>query len=420
MPQSLAHYLNEIAHETPFELFLVFGFIIICSLMARRLKQPAVMGCFLGGFLIHFLAYFTGFDFTANLTLRPQVIMLLISLLIFNEGMHLDLEYLLINIQEILTLSLLGTLLATGICGFLLHQLLGFGWAVAIITGAMLMPTDAGAVLAVLNSLKVEIRWKSLISGESIFNDPFGLIIFGLALGVLSGEIINWGATISLILIGSPLLGIVLGFLFYLLYKKLDDPVSELMLSGMLFLAAHFGAEFLHMSEFLAVALASIFVGNKKQLCMNEETRETLDRVWEAVAIGVEGFLFLMIGKEIPIERLLHYLPLGLLAIALVVAARSLTVHLLLWILDRFFKQDIPFKWRLVVDLSGLHVGVTMAIMLTLPKTLPHAQNIKVMGYYVIIWSVLAMPLLMKFALQKMGLAEKAEKEGEQGQAKSL
>lgn len=407
MPPVLTHYLHEIAHETPFELFFVFGFIIICSLIARKLNQPAVMGCFLGGFLFHFLAYFTGFDFTANLTLSSHVIMLLISLLIFNEGMHVDIDNLMENIQEILTLSFLGTIIATGVCGFFLHHILGFGWTVAIITGAMLMPTDAGAVLAVLGSLGVKTRWKSLIGGESIFNDPFGLIIFGLALGVLSGEAINWGGTIALIVIGSPLLGIALGYLFYLLYKKLDDPVSEVMLSGMLFLAAHFGAEFLHMSEFLAVALASIFVGNKKHLCMNKETRETLSRMWEALAIGIEGFLFLMIGKDIPLERMLHYLPLGMLAIVLVMAARSLAVHLLLFILDRFFNQDIPLKWRVIIDLSGLHVGVTIAIMLTLPKTIPHVQDIKMMGYYVIIWSVLAMPLLLKFALNKMGLAGK-------------
>jgi CPA1 family monovalent cation:H+ antiporter len=406
MTYSVTHYINEIAHETPFELIFVFGFIIICSLITRRLKQPAVMGCFLGGFLIHSITYFTGLDFTAKLSLGPHVIMLLISLLIFNEGMHVDLEYLLKNIEEILCLSLLGTIIACAVCGFLLHQILGFGWAVAIITGAMLIPTDAGAVLAVLNDLGVSQRWKSLIGGESIFNDPFGLIIFGLALGVISGKAISWGVTIALILIGSPLLGIALGYLFYLLYKQLNDPVSELMLSGMLFLAAHFGAEFLHMSEFLTVALASIFVGNKKHLCMDEETRETLNRVWEALAIGIEGFLFLIIGKEIPLEHLFYYLPLGLLAITIVMAARSIAVHSLLWILDRLFKQDVPFKWRVIVDLSGLHVGVTMAIMLTLPKTLPQIQNIKVMGYYVITWSVLAMPLFMKFALRKMRLVK--------------
>ncbi len=151
MPPELSHYLNEIAHETPFELIFVFGFIIICSLSARRWKQPAVMGCFLGGFAIHLITYFTGFDFTADLTLGSHAIMLLISLLIFNEGMHVDLDSLLENIQEILTLSLLGTLLAVGTCGFLLHHALGFGWTLGIITGAMLMPTDAGAVLAVLS-----------------------------------------------------------------------------------------------------------------------------------------------------------------------------------------------------------------------------------------------------------------------------
>ena len=55
--------------------------------------------------------------------------------------------------------------------------------------------------------------------------------------------------------------------------------------------------------------------------------------------------------------------------------ARSITVHSLLWSLDRIFRQDIPWRWRVIVDLGGLHVGVTMAILLNLPRDLPMMIN---------------------------------------------
>ena len=403
---TLTHVITEITSETPFELVIIFAFVILCSLLARKLKQPAVMGCFIGGFIIHLLGSFTGIDITQNIPLQPHFIMVLIALLIYNEGLHLDFEQLKINKEEISLLSIGGTIIAIALCAYLLHLLLKIPLSVAVIAAAMFMPTDAGAVIAILNDMGVAPRWKSLISGESIFNDPFGLIIFGMALAVFSGIEISWGKTLALILIGSPIWGIFWGVLFYQIYKRLNDPISELLLSMMLFVIAFYGAELFHMSEFLAVAAASIFVGNKKDFCMDHETIETLERFWEAIAIAIEGFLFLMIGKAIPLEYLVQYLYLLPATILIVMVSRSFAVHTLLTIMDKI-GQNVPLKWRIIVDLSGLHVGVTMAILLTLPDDLPRLAEIKAMGYYVIIWSVLVMPFLMKMAVKKMASSAK-------------
>ena len=404
MHPTILEILEEITHEPPFELLLVFAFILLCSLVARRFRQPAVMGCFLGGFLIHLMATFSGVDMASHLYLEPEAIFMLIALLIFNEGLNVEIEFLHKNSAEISVLAVLGTFMGATICASLLKLFFGLDWLVAIMVGAMLIPTDAGAVLAVLSRFGVGERWRSLIAGESIFNDPISLILFGLTVAVWQGQEPNWVGAILKSVVGSALLGIVLGYLFYRLYRMLNDPVSELILSGMLFVAAFYGAEHFHMSGFLSVAAASIFVGNRKVLCMGEETVETLDRVWEAVAIGVEGFLFIMIGAAIPLENLISHIGLGLAAIAVVTLARSGTVHPLLWILHRFFRQDIPWRWRVVVDLGGLHVGVTMAILLNLPKDLPWLEQIQVMGYYVIIWSVLGLPFLVRIALRGLGL----------------
>ena len=406
MHPTIQEMLEEITREPPFELLFVFAFILLCSLVARRFRQPAVMGCFLGGFLIHLVTSVTGVELARHLYLGSEAIFLLIALLIFNEGLNVEIDFLRKNSAEISVLAVLGTFLGAAICASLLKLVFGMEWVVAVMVGVMLIPTDAGAVLAVLSRFGVDERWRSLIAGESIFNDPIGLILFGLTVAVWQGQEPGWIGAILMSVVGSAVLGIVLGYFFYRLYRLLNDPVSELILSGMLFVSAFYGAEHFHMSGFLSVATASIFVGNRKTLCMGEETVETLDRVWEALAIGVEGFLFIMIGAAIPLENLFSHFGIGLAAIALVTLARSSVVHPLLWILHRFFRQDVPWRWRIVVDLGGLHVGVTMAILLNLPKDLPWLEQIQVMGYYVIIWSVLGLPFLIRIALKGLGLHE--------------
>jgi Na+:H+ antiporter len=404
MEAFIPEIMETVTREVPFELLLVFAFILLFSLIFRRLGQPAVMGCFVGGFALHLLSYLTGVDLTHQLELESETIFLLIGLLIFNEGLSVEMGYLVKNKEEIGALAVLGTFVGVALCGLLLRVLFGLEWVVAIIVGTMLIPTDAGAVLAVLSRFGVGERWRSMIAGESIFNDPVSLILFGLAVSVWQGQQPDWLAAILRNVVGSCALGGALGSAFYRLYRLMNDPVSELILSGMLFTAAFFVAERLHMSGFLAVAVASIFVGNKKALCMNEETVETLDRFWEALAIAIEGYLFMMIGAAIPLENLIRHAGIGLAAIAVVTLARSVTVHALLWSLDRLFRQDIPWRWRVIVDLGGLHVGVTMAILLNLPENLPRLEQIQVMGYYVITWSVLGMPFLGQFALKILGL----------------
>jgi CPA1 family monovalent cation:H+ antiporter len=406
MEEVIPEIMEAVSKEVPFELLLVFSFVLLFSLIFRRLGQPAVMGCFVGGFALHLLSYFTGVDLTHQLELESETIFLLIGILIFNEGLSVEMDYLLKNREEIAGLAIVGTFVGVALCGAILRVLFGVEWVVAIIVGTMLIPTDAGAVLAVLSRFGVEERWRSLIAGESIFNDPISLIIFGLAVGAWQGGSPDWTSAILKSVVGSCLLGIVLGYLFFRIYRLLSDPVSELILSGMLFTAAFFVAEHFHMSGFLSVAVASIFVGNRKTLCMDEETVETLDRFWEAVAIAIEGYLFIMIGAAIPLENLIRHADIGLMAIAVVTVARSVTVHSLLWTLDRFFRQNIPWRWRVIVDLGGLHVGVTMAILLNLPGDLPMLEQIQVMGYYVITWSVLGLPFLGQFALKALGLKD--------------
>jgi hypothetical protein len=50
-----------------------------------------------------------------------------------------------------------------------------------------------------------------------------------------------------------------------------------------------------------------------------------------------------------------------------------------------------------------------MAILLNLPQNLPRLEEIRVMGYYVITWSVLGLPLLFGWLIKKTKRVEGEE-----------
>jgi NhaP-type Na+/H+ or K+/H+ antiporter len=137
MEEVIPEIIEEVTREAPFELLLVFAFVLLFSLIFRRVGQPAVMGCFVGGFVLHLLSHFTGIDFTQQLRLEPAAIFFLIGILIFNEGLSVEMDFLVKNKEEIGGLAIVGTFVGVALCGALLRALFGMEWVVAISASAI-------------------------------------------------------------------------------------------------------------------------------------------------------------------------------------------------------------------------------------------------------------------------------------------
>ena len=113
----------------------------------------------------------------------------LLAFLLFAGSIHVNLDDLGREWLTIFLLAILGTLASTVIVGGLTWLVLGWlGVGIpilhAMLFGALISPTDPIAVLGIMKSVGAPKRLEVQMSGESLFNDGVGVVVFLLLLEV--------------------------------------------------------------------------------------------------------------------------------------------------------------------------------------------------------------------------------------------
>src|SRR5581483_2879524 len=107
----------------------------------------------------------------------------ILSLLLFAGSLHIDISELRENRWAILLLSTVGVVLSTGLVGggvWLLFKLLSIDLPLihCLLLGALISPTDPIAVLGIMRTANASAALQIQISGESLFNDGIGVVVF--------------------------------------------------------------------------------------------------------------------------------------------------------------------------------------------------------------------------------------------------
>src|SRR5436309_5914351 len=116
---------------------------------------------------------------------------------------------------------------------------IGLPWLLALLVGAIVSPTDPVAVIALFQQLGVPDRLRTLVEGESIFNDGTGSAAYELVLAVLlpalglaevSGNpsflntpVLGIIGEVLWLIFGGLLLGLGVGWLVSHLLRRIDD-----------------------------------------------------------------------------------------------------------------------------------------------------------------------------------------------------
>jgi monovalent cation:H+ antiporter, CPA1 family len=306
----------------------------------------------------------------------------------------------------ILALATLATVLSAGLVAtalFAASRLLGLGmpFSWCLVFGTLISPTDPVSVLDVLRRIGIPRGLQAIIAGESLFNDGIGVVLFTLALSLASGhQVDEFGvATISSLFlleaVGGGLLGLGLGYITFLLIRRVDDYNVELIISLALASGTYSLAGTLGVSGPIAVVVAGILIGNHgMDGAMGETTRLHLTTFWRLVEEILNALLFLTIGLEIAaidLDRRNVFAMAAMIPAVLIIRCISVTASALP------LNLHLPRRYGalLVLTWGGLRGGLSVAMALSLPDG-PHKPAILTIAYGIVVFSIVVQGLTLE------------------------
>ncbi len=335
----------------------------------------------------------------------------MLSFLLFAGALHVNFEDLSKFKWIITSLATMGVVLSTLIVGtliWILLQLLEFdiAYIYCLLFGALISPTDPIAVMATLKTVGIAKSLETKITGESLFNDGVGVVIFLILLSLaFSPEDVSAGEAALLFVreaVGGVLFGVVLGYIGFYLLRTVDNYQVEVLLTLGLVMGGYTLALALHTSGPIAIVVAGLMIGNTgRALAMSDKTREHLDTFWELIDEILNAILFVLIGLEMLIlDFSAGYIIAGLLAIPLVLMSRFFSVGIPVSLL-RLKKEYSPHVVKILVW-GGLRGGISVALALSLPMG-EMRDVFLAMTYIIVVFSILVQGLTIAPMLKRLG-----------------
>jgi CPA1 family monovalent cation:H+ antiporter len=333
----------------------------------------------------------------------------MLSFLLFAGALHVDLTELAKRKLAIAFLASLGVVVSALVAGGALWGIFGaLGHPLPLIWclvfGALISPTDPIAVLAILKSVRAEKSLAAKMSGESLLNDGFGIVLFVLFLGIAVGGEEATFAHVSVLfareVLGGALFGLAIGYAAYRLLDSLDSYEVEILLTLALVMGGYAAARALHVSGPIAVVVAGILIGNRGlPRAMAAVSRERVGQFWGLIDEIFNAVLFIMLGLELlRLELDPIYAWAGALAIPAVLAARFLSVGLA--VLVPGLRGDFPPRVVAILTWGGLRGGISVALALALPPG-GFRDAILTVTYVVVIFSILVQGLTLSRVLRR-------------------
>jgi monovalent cation/hydrogen antiporter len=254
-------------------------------------------------------------------------------------------------------------------------------WSVALALGAIVAPPDAVAATAITARLAVPRQIVTILEGESLLNDATALTIYSIALAVAAGGAFAPSTaviTFAGAMLGGGAVGLAVGWIVASIRARLQDTPVEMTISLLTPYAAFLPAERLGASGVIATVAAGIYLGHRGSRIMGADARLTGRALWETLTFLLNGFVFIVMGFEIPLlmrsltaDLALRFVGIGVTVTAVLLVVRAIwmfgTVFLPQWIRGRADARPCS----LVLSWAGMRGVVSLAAALALPTTLP-------------------------------------------------
>lgn len=337
---------------------------------------------------------------TTNINFSHTLLDVMLGFLMFASAIHFDYQKLKEQRWPVFLLTTIGVLVSASVFGGLFYLLMQLfptpiPFIYCLLFGALISPTDPISVAAIINKSKVPERLKTIISGESMFNDGVGLVLFVVLLEISNqaGSSFSWTNVVKLFaqeIIGGITVGVALGLLGYRLMKSINDFQTLLLISLSIVFGISVLAKFIEISIPLSSVAAGLVVGNKN-IGNKDRTHDFLGRIWQLIDEILNTVLFVMIGLELVVlPYLRNYWLIGFLAIIIILIARVISISIPALILLRKLKYGNVA----ILTWSGLRGGISLAMALSLPNS--HYKVIILSAcYFIVIFSIIIQGLTL-------------------------
>ncbi|MBE9583455.1 sodium:proton antiporter [Mucilaginibacter sp. JRF] len=401
------------------ELFVIISLLIILSAVysyinARFIKLPGTIGviaiAIVGsiGIIItnklnpalakHLTELAHSIDFSRT------VLNIMLGFLLFATAFRIDTAKLKQYFRPVLVLSTVGVLLSTAIFGCLMYyvtQLLDLNVPLlyCLTFGALVSPTDPVAVSAIIKESKLPKNLETIVSGESLFNDGIGLVLFITLLEITDAGVKNTDFNKAFVMFvqevfGGIALGAFTGYLAFRLMRSITDFQTIVLVSFALVMGISVISTYWHLSIPLAVVTAGLFAGSRSiNIDKNERSHQELESFWELVDEMLNTILFVMIGLQmINIPAIDNYWLIGSVAIVILLMARWLSIMLPITFLRR--SLNVNYGSINIMTWAGVRGGISIALALTLPAS-AHKGIILSATYFIVIFSIIVQGLTL-------------------------
>jgi CPA1 family monovalent cation:H+ antiporter len=280
---------------------LVLGLLLAVAalaVLARKLQIAYPILFVIGGLLLGFIPGLPA------LHLDPQLVFVLfLPPLLYPAAFFTPWRDFRANLGPILRLAIGLVLLSTVVVAWFAHRFIGMPLAAGFVLGAIISPPDAVAATAITQGLRVPRRIVTILDGESLVNDATSFTAYRFAVAAVMTGAFSLGAASGkfvAVVIGGIIVGLAAGWVVAFVQRRLDDPPVQTTLSLLTPYATYLLAERLQASGVLAVVVAGLYVGWRAPEVLTSRMRLVAYSVWGMVVFLLNGFIFILIGLELP------------------------------------------------------------------------------------------------------------------------
>lgn len=405
-------------------LIIIISLLVALLAIAERYRLPHSVLLVLSGLVIGFIPSIP------EVTLNPEVVFFIfLPPILFDASSHMSWRDFKTEIKPISTLAIALVFFTTITVAVTIHFLVpDFPWPLAFVLGAIVSPPDAVAATSITKGLALNRRVVTILEGESLVNDASALIAYRMAIAAIgTGSFVMWEAVVnfSFVSLGGIVAGLVIGLLVIIIQKKIvDSSIIATSLSLLTPFLAYLAAERLHTSGVLAVVTVGLMMSWRASEVYSHQTRIRSKAVWDTLIFLLNGFIFILIGLQLPIilADLDGYSIGQLLTYALAVSTVTILVRIL-WVFTAAFSPftnradlhrttDIggsTWKNVMIIAWTGTRGVVSLATALALPLTIngeqfPHRSLILFLAFSVIFVTLVIQGLSLPFLVKVLGV----------------